>query len=138
MTSSGSSGSGSGKLPSEGSGARKLPDKLPDETLPRTATLVKNSAPNANRPRLSDEAEARLAPIEAESASCYAGIEDASDKFRKLAATIAGGDGADPDEEEDDRERYDEEDPTGEVKKVLTPEELEQLEQQRKKPAGDE
>jgi hypothetical protein len=72
------------------------PKPLPDEPISRTIALIKQSSPNPNRPRLPEEVEIRLHDLERESASCYAGLEDASDKFRKIAATIAGG----PDDDE--------------------------------------
>lgn len=53
------------------------------------------SAPNIDRPRLTPEREAALAPIDQASAECYAHMEDTAKRFKALAIKIeeSGDDG---------------------------------------------
>lgn len=68
---------------------RKTPVRmLADETLPRIKMLVENSASNPDRPRLSEEAEQRLAEVEAKSAQTYAEVEETTHRIFKLADQI--------------------------------------------------
>jgi len=64
-------------------------------TLPegagRVMALVERSAPDPDRPRLSDEWERQLAEVDVKSAACYASMEDLSDQLDRLAADLGGG-----------------------------------------------
>ena len=62
---------------------------LPDQTQPRLRVLVENSAPNPNRPRLDEDTEKHLDPVERRSASCYADMENRTARLRKLARDIS-------------------------------------------------
>lgn len=62
-------------------------EKLPQGAL-RIAALVERSAPAIDRPRLPDEWEHQLAPVDALSAACYASMEDLSDQLGALATAI--------------------------------------------------
>lgn len=64
---------------------------FPDETLTRIKLLVENSAPNPDRPRLSDEVEHRLAKVEADTAKTYAEAEEQTHRVFKLAEQISEG-----------------------------------------------
>ena len=46
------------------------------------------SAPNPDRPRLTPEREAALAPVDEASAMCYADMEDTAKRFKSLAKMI--------------------------------------------------
>jgi hypothetical protein len=59
--------------------------------------ITERSAPDPNRPKMDDETEKRLHRIEAESAACYADMEDATTRFLMLAQALEEVDGV-PDE----------------------------------------
>jgi len=61
---------------------------LPDQTQPRIIALVEHSAPDPDRPKLSEETERRFEPIERSTAACYASMEDASIQLRKIAKHV--------------------------------------------------
>lgn len=67
---------------------RHLEVPLSDQTQPRIRALVENSAPDPDRPRLSDEVERELEPTERQSAVCYADAENRTAKMRRLARDI--------------------------------------------------
>ena len=50
--------------------------------------LVKRSRPDTSRPRMRDEFEDRFVEVDANSAACYAELEDLSDRFANLAADL--------------------------------------------------
>lgn len=54
----------------------------------RISEIVKRSAPDTTRPRLPDELEHELEPIDRASAACYANLEDLSSRFADLAADL--------------------------------------------------
>ena len=62
--------------------------KRNDSTAELVAIIVKRSAPNRNRPRCSDDCEARLAQVEEETAACYGRSELLAAKMRRLARII--------------------------------------------------
>jgi division protein CdvB (Snf7/Vps24/ESCRT-III family) len=62
-------------------------EKLPDGSK-RVMALVEKSRPNGQRPRMSSEFEAQLAEVDAQSAACYASMEDLSDKLDTIAQAI--------------------------------------------------
>lgn len=53
--------------------------------------LVERSAPDPDRPRLSEEWERQLAAVDAKSAACYASMEDLSDQLDRLAHELDDG-----------------------------------------------
>ena len=63
-----------------------------DAVLPtgsqRIMAIVKRSAPRKDRPRISAEFEDQLAAVDAESAACYASMEDLSDKIEQVVDRI--------------------------------------------------
>lgn len=67
-----------------------LRDELP-EGAGRVMALVERSAPDPDRPRLSDEWERQLADIDAKSAACYASMEDLSDQLDRVARELDDG-----------------------------------------------
>lgn len=60
--------------------------QVPDSTT--TREIVSRSYPSLNRPRLSTEAENRLADVELRSAECYTDIENITQKFQALIPAI--------------------------------------------------
>lgn len=59
------------------------------EGAQRLMTHIVRSAPNLERPRLSDEYEAMLHSSDVERAACYASMEDLSDRLDRIARAIA-------------------------------------------------
>lgn len=62
---------------------------LSQDPIERTRQLVKRSAPNPYRPRLSDEEEIALAEIDRNAAACYAAIEDSTDRLDVAALRLS-------------------------------------------------
>ncbi len=61
-----------------------------DRTMPRLKAIVERSAPNPNRPKLSEEAEQQLDAIERKTAATYAEMEEMTFRVLKLAKKIEG------------------------------------------------
>lgn len=61
---------------------------VPDQTQPRIRAIVMRSAPSIDRPRLPEEIERSLDPLERRTASCYADAENRTANLRKLARSI--------------------------------------------------
>ena len=59
--------------------------EMPDETKPRLKLHVENSAPNPDRPRLSEKSEQRLAEVDRKSAVMYAEMEEDTYCIQRLA-----------------------------------------------------
>ena len=68
--------------------ARPLTESLPDQTQPRIQALVERSAPNPDRPRLSETTEKKFEPVDRKTAACYASMEDMTDQLRRLAKQL--------------------------------------------------
>lgn len=62
---------------------------LPVEPIERTRSLIKRSAPNPCRPRLSEEDEMALADGDRRAAICYAEIEDVTDRLLRLTEELS-------------------------------------------------
>jgi hypothetical protein len=58
---------------------------LTDETQPRIKVLIERSAPNPDRPRLSDEVERALVEVETKTAAAYADNENRVARKRRLS-----------------------------------------------------
>jgi hypothetical protein len=71
---------------------------LADDTVTRIRTHVENSAPNTERPRLSEKKEKLLADLDQRSAACYAGMEELTYRVGKLAEDIEKGPPSDDEE----------------------------------------
>jgi hypothetical protein len=67
------------------------PAVLPDDTSPRLRILVEHSAPDLERPMLSEESEKRLDRIERETAACYADMENDTFILHREAKRLRGG-----------------------------------------------
>ena len=63
----------------------RKPGSLPNNSRLRLVAITERSAPDPKRPRMEDDVERRLLRIEAESAACYADIEDAAARFTAFA-----------------------------------------------------
>lgn len=81
----------------EDNGAGRLP-----KGAERVMALVTQSRPTRKRPRLSSEFEEQLAEIDAQSAACYASMEDLGDKLASIAEVIGNGGGVIVEEMDED------------------------------------
>jgi hypothetical protein len=66
--------------------------RLPSRTIPRISALVARSRPNPDRPRLDEEVEKRLEPLEQETACTFAEMEEATFEINRAAAELADED----------------------------------------------
>lgn len=61
-----------------------------DDTAKLVMLVAKRSRPNGTRPRMSEEVEARLDELEKKSAACYAELELAAHRAKKIARAVGG------------------------------------------------
>jgi len=60
----------------------------PDAEAAQVVEAVRRSLPSLDRPRISEERERLLAPIDQASAACYAALEQTARQFERLAQAI--------------------------------------------------
>ena len=70
--------------------SRRDPLDFCDQTQPRLRAIVERSAPNPDRPKLSEEAERNLDSIERRTAATYAEMEEETFRIQRLAKTMGG------------------------------------------------
>jgi hypothetical protein len=67
----------------------KPPERFPTDPVLRVVRIADRSMPNLDRPRLSDELEKRLEPVERMSAVCYAEAEELTFQLRAVTEYLA-------------------------------------------------
>jgi hypothetical protein len=65
--------------------------RLPTNPAARVRLIVDRSQPDPDRPRLSEELEKRLEPIERTTAQCYAEAEELTYQIRRAAEAVGNG-----------------------------------------------
>lgn len=71
---------------------RAVTSPIPTDPIERTRHLVRRSAPNPYRPRLSDEDELAFAEVDSRAAAAYAEIEDVTDRMQRLVEDLSSSD----------------------------------------------
>lgn len=64
-------------------------ERFPTDPVLRVVRIADRSLPNPDRPRLSEDLEKRLEPVERKSAQCYAEAEELIYQLRAAAAEVS-------------------------------------------------